>query len=230
MAKSARPKTAMKSGKRRGATPPPASAAAAGEETPPHPDDARRDILGRIRQGNTINPGGIPAKALELRRLALANAEAGLLKAIEWMHSADAETAERGLRIVLERALGKDGRFKDLPVDMAALPELDTSPAGLLALSTRTLARLLQHLERRAASGEALSAEETGQLTDAARLVATVAKEEREQRKNGPEKSLPSDVLMRRLLPLIPESVLREEMARRTAPAVPALPPEVPNA
>jgi hypothetical protein len=225
MAKSERPKTAKRSGKGRGGKHPLALAG----EVPEHPVDPRRDALGRIKAGNTINPGGIPALALELRKLALANAEDALRLAIEWMHSKDEDTAERGLRIVLERALGKDGRVKDLPVDAAALPELDTSPAGLLGLSTRALARVLQHLERRAASGEALSPEETSQLTDAARMLGALAKEEREQQKTGPERNLPSDVLLQRLLPMLPDSVLRQEMARRDA-APPVHVPEAPHA
>lgn len=185
-------------------------------ETPPV--DPRRDPkTGRILPGHTINAGGIPAKALELRRLALANAPAALERAIEWVSSEDEETAERGIRIVLERALGKNVSAKDLPADAAPLPDLDVSPAKLVELATRALARNLQRLEQRAASGEPLTSDESAQLAESARALAVIAKEDREQSKADDLAKMPPEQLSALVLSMLSVEALQKELAARLA-------------
>ena len=171
-----------------------------GAQAEPQPE-RRQD--GTFAPGTSGNPGGIPAKALELRKLALESSEKALKLAISWLDNKDPAIQEMGVRHVLNRALGKDGTVRDLPVDAPPLSDVDTSPAGLLALATKALGHVLAHWTARAAAGQ-LADGDVERLADAARTLQVLAREEREQNKGGDDTSGLSDAeLLARLMPAL---------------------------
>lgn len=176
-----------------------------------------RDARGRVLPGGgSLNPGGVPKAALELRRLALQSAERAMARAVEMVEDPEPEVAAIGIRIILGRALGRESAPAELPDDSAPVGEVDTSPAGLLDLSKRGLAVGLAHLNAKAEAGQITSAE-TNTLVDLARALAILAKEEREIGKEGAGANLPDDALAEAVLGKLPlERIAAHLEARRT--------------
>lgn len=183
--------------------------------TTPHPDDPRRNLLGQLLPGNTANPGGIPKQALELRQLALKHADKALQRAIAWLDDADPYVQEMGVRHLLNRALGKDGTLRDLPTEAPPPADVDTSPSGLLSLATRALARVLQHMDAQAASGQPMTEAQVEQVAEASRTLVALEKERRELDKADPASKLPTEELRKQALAAMSEDELREELRRR---------------
>jgi hypothetical protein len=176
--------------------------------------------------GTTLNPGGIPSKALELRKLALESADKALRKAIAFLDHPNPEVQEMGVRHVLNRALGKDGTNRDLPGDAPPAGEVDTSPAGLLALATKALGHVLAHWTARAAAGQLVDGD-VELVADAARTLQALAREEREQNKGGDDTSALSDAeLLARLTPALQRLPLAELEALVAKRKQAAQPPE----
>lgn len=174
-----------------------------------------RDAKGRVLPGGgSLNPGGVPRAALELRRLALTRAEDAMRRAFEMVEDPDPQVAEIGIRIVLGRALGKESAPAELPDDTPAVGNVDTSPAGLVQLSKQGLAVGLAHLNAKAAAGTITSAE-TNTLVDLSRALSILAKEERELTKEGPGANLPDDALADAVLSKLPTEKIAAHLAAR---------------
>lgn len=187
-------------------------------ETPAAPA-APRDSSGRwLPGGPSPNPGGIPRQVYELRRLALDNARTALERAIEMIQDADPKTAAVGISTVLERGLGRPSAPSELPDDTTARA-VDTTPAGLLTVAMTTLGRVLAHQQARLDAGHPLGAGEIETLSEAARTLSVLAKEERQLQKDGAAAALSDEALVAAVLSALPLERLRAALAEReTAP------------
>jgi hypothetical protein len=180
------------------------------------PDAPPRDTSGRwLAGGPSPNPGGIPKRALELRRLALEHAPEALARAIAMMSHYDAEVADIGITHVLNRALGRPSAPAELPEDEAPSTPVDTTPNGLLTLSMAALGRVLANLHGRADAGHPLSQAEVETLASAARTLSVLAKEERELQKAGPGAALSDEALVDAVLKALPLEKLRAALAEK---------------
>lgn len=183
---------------------------------PQNKTPVERDERGRVAKGGgSLNPGGVPRRSLELRQLALRSAERALQRAIEMVDDADPKVADLGIAHVLNRALGRVGAPSELPDDVQAEGTPDTTPAGLLSLAMTGLARVLAHLNKRAASGQPLSEAESKTLAEAAATLATLAREEREQAKAAPGSAMTQAELEAAVLAALPLERLRAAIAER---------------
>lgn len=175
-----------------------------------------RDEKGRILPGFSGNPGGIPAKALEARRLALESMAKVMERAKEAIEQDDdREHLRWGADFIADRGLGRRGKGAELPDEVAPEIPTDTSPAAMLTLAKRGLARVLSHLERRAASGHPLSDSEVSILTEASRTLSTLANEEREQQKAGVAGSMTDAELREAVLAAMPTEAIEAALAAR---------------
>lgn len=170
-----------------------------------------RDTKGRIVSGS-LNPGGVPKAALELRKLALGNAERALERARELMENENPVAANFGITHILNRSLGKDGSAADLPDDEVELPdEIPTSPAELHTLAMRGLARSLLLLEKQ----RILSPAQIELQAEAAKALSTLLGEERELVKSGPGGNLSDEKLLEEILGSVPLDRLKSVLVKR---------------
>lgn len=182
------------------------------------PEESPRDEAGRFPPGVSGNPGGVPKQALELRKSALQHAPRALQRAVELMEDTDPKAAGIGIGFILERGLGRPGPPSELP-DGTMAEVVDASPSALLSLSMKALGRVLAHLEARALAGHPLSNSEVETLSEAARTLSVLAKEERELAKDSAGAKLSDAELKAAVLGGLTPEELQAELERRRAAA-----------
>lgn len=178
----------------------------------------KRDKKGRIVAGSgSLNPGGVPRAALELRMLALEDCGEALAQARKMMRSKDPIAKNFGITHIFQRGLGKAGSAAELPEGIEMPKDIPTSPAELHSLAMRGLAQSLIAIERRG-QGHVLSSTEIELQASAAQTLSTLLREDRELGKRGPGSALSDKDLAKEVLGGVPDDQLEAELARRRAP------------
>lgn len=170
---------------------------------------AKRDpATGRLLPGGgSLNPGGLPARVLELRRLALSRCTDAMERAFALMGADDERVALEAVRVVLARGLGREGKAVDLP-DLEVAAAGPSTTADMLDAAREALGLLVQRLTARVKGGLG-TAEEAEQLGNLVQVLTAVAKQEREAEKAGEEAQLTTDELVDRALAALPAERLR---------------------
>lgn len=180
--------------------------------------DVQRDEKGRLKPGTaSLNPGGVPKRALELRRIALDKAETWLQRLDDLTNNDDPMVAVLALKTAIPRALGKEAAPSEMPDDMPLPEATDSSPKSLLSRSLALLERSIARFEALAAAGTPLTESQLAQLGEHARTLATLAKEERELAKAGAGADLPDEKLAEEVIARVPVETLQAVLAKRGA-------------
>lgn len=178
--------------------------------------DVKRDPKGRVvAGGGSLNPGGVPKRALEMRLAALNLVPRAMERLKEMLDSKDPEDYRFAIHELNARGLGKHAPPAELPDDVQPLPAGDASPQALLGRTCSMYANVLGRLEAKAAAGAPMSEAEIASMREMAQTLATLAREEREIAKAGPGADLTDEALVAKVLGAVPLEKLQAALEAR---------------
>lgn len=168
-----------------------------------------------VAGGGSLNPGGMPKRVAELRRIALDKAEAWLTRLDELTKCGDPMVEVMALKTAIPRALGRESSPDEMVDDTPLPPPGETTPAALLTRALHLLERSLARREAQLAAGTALSEGQLAALGEQAQTLATLAREERELAKSPPGADLSDEALIDQVLAAVPKEKLKAAIAAR---------------
>jgi hypothetical protein len=190
-------------------------------------EESKRNAKGQFVKGQSGNPGGTPKaiheQLLTLRKMAIEKAPRAMEIAISWLDSEDTDLQKWAIAHITTRAAGKESSPKEMPLEAPSLEGMDLSLEGLLSASTKGLAIALKQMTKQAEQGQ-LADGGIELLVGAARTLAVLAKEDRQQREEGEEGKLTLEELIERGIEKLSPDRRRELLAKVGAPPVEPLP------
>lgn len=167
--------------------------------------------------GTSPNPGGLTKSQREARRAFIEDLPGAIAKVREMRDGDDPEDRRFALAVILNRAIGKEGKASELPVLEAPAPAAGAADTQALLNETRSLmAEHLATLKAQQSAGD-LGPEALERLGGVARSLGDMLVAEEKARQASKLSGLSTDELVDVVAKLLPREALERMLAARQA-------------